>query len=133
MKNMKKIIPALCILVLVMIFTACAKEVTLMEESNWKLYSATSFKNNDEKINVDEIYLTLKEGELIIEDVKNETTYNGAYEEMYATDNENDYKVIIDGATGYMEKFEATDGADNGKIQIRLTVDEYDLIFIEQN
>lgn len=133
MKNMKKIIPVLCILILVMIFTACAKEATKMEESNWKLYSATSFKNNDEKINVDEIYLTLKEGELILEDVKNETTYNGAYEEMYATDNENDYKVIIDGATGYMEKIEATDGADNGKIQIRLTVDEYDLIFIEQN
>ena len=81
---------------------------------------------------MDEIYLTLKDGELIIEDVKNDTTYNGAYEEMYATDNEDDYKVIIDGATGYMEKMEAIVGDEKGKIQLRMTVDEYDLIFLEK-
>ena len=133
MKKLKKIIPLLCILILAVIFSACAKEDAIVEESHWELYAVTSFKNNDVKINVDEIYLTLKDGELIIEDVKNDTTYNGAYEEMYATDNEDDYKVIINGATGYMEKKKAVEGEEKGEFQIRLTVDEYDLIFIEKN
>ncbi len=133
MKKLKKIIPLLCILILAVIFSACAKEDATVEESHWELYAVTSFKNNDVKINADEIYLTLKDGELIIEDVKNDTTYNGAYEEMYATDNEDDYKVIINGATGYMEKKKAVEGEEKGEVQIRLTVDEYDLIFIEKN
>jgi PBP1b-binding outer membrane lipoprotein LpoB len=71
MKKLKKIIPLLCILILAVIFSACAKEDATVEESHWELYAVTSFKNNDVKINADEIYLTLKDGELIIEDVKN--------------------------------------------------------------
>lgn len=130
MKSMKKIIPVWCILILAMIFTACVKE-DATEESHWTLDSVTSIKNTDGKINVDEVFLTLKDGEIIIEDAKNGETYNGAYEDLYATDNENDYKVIIDGKTGSMEKFEVTDSDVIGKAQLRLTVDDYDLLFVE--
>jgi PBP1b-binding outer membrane lipoprotein LpoB len=48
MKKLKKIIPLLCILILAVIFSACAKEDATVEESHWELYAVTSFKNNED-------------------------------------------------------------------------------------
>ena len=129
MKNMKKIIPVLFILILVMIFSACSKDEKTIESCEWKLQSATSFKNQEDTIKFGNTILKLNDGELVIEDITNEKTYNGAYEEMYATDIENDYKVIIDGAIGYMEFSESSE--DGKESKVLLTIDQYDLYFAE--
>ena len=129
MKNMKKIIPVLFILILVMIFSACGKTEKTIEDCEWKLQSATSFKNQDEIVTVGNTILKLNDGELIIEDTANDKTYKGAYEEMYATEIKNDYKVIIEGAIGYMELSESSE--DEKESQVLLTIDQYDLYFVE--
>ena len=129
MKNMKKIIPVLCILILVMIFSACNKNEKTIEDCEWKLQSATSFKNQDEVIKFGDTILRLNDGAIAIEDITNDKTFNGAYEEMYETDIKNDYKVIIEGATGYMELSELSEkDKDN---QVLITIDQYDLYFVE--
>ena len=129
MKNMKKIIPVLCILILVMIFSACNKNEKTIEDCEWKLQSATSFKNQDEVITFGDTILRLNDGAIVIEDITNDKTFNGAYEEMYETDIKNDYKVIIEGATGYMELSESSE--DDKENQILITIDQYDLYFVE--
>ncbi len=128
---MKKIIAVLCICILAMIFTACGRGV-VMEEFEWKLESAKSFKNPSEKISVGEVYLVFNDGDFVINDKTNNETYNGAYEELYMTENEDDYRVIVEGARGHMEMFESDDEDEEGKIRLRLTLDEYDLCFVRK-
>ena len=126
---MKKIIPVLLMCVIAVLFSACGKNV-VMEEYVWKLESARSYKNPTEEINVGNVVLEFKDDAFVITDKTNDETYNGAYEEMYMTDNENDYNVIVDGSRGHMELFEPDEDAEDGKVRLRLTLDEYDLSFV---
>ncbi len=126
---MKKIIPVLLICVIAVLFSACSKNIVI-EEHVWQLESAKSFKNPNEKINIGDVSLEFNDDAFVITDKTNDETYNGAYEEMYMTDYENDYQVIVEGAMGNMELFEPDEETEDGKVRLRLTLDEYDLCFV---
>lgn len=126
---MKKIIPVLLICIIAVLFSACSKNIVI-EEHVWQLESAKSFKNPNEKINIGDVYLEFKDDAFVITDKTNDETYNGAYEELYVTDYENDYQVIVEGTRGNMELFESDEDTEDSKVRLRLTLDEYDLCFV---
>lgn len=122
---MKKIILVLCICIPVMIFTACGNNRTDVEAQTWQLQSVRNLNYNSENASVDDVTLTAKDGEIIIENEKNAETYKGAYEEMLVTEIKDDYKIFVEGKEGYMSLSEA----ENGETILFLTVDGYDLCF----
>ncbi len=124
---MKNIILVLCICILAMILSACGKNEIAIEDCQWKLESATNIDSNS-KVSVGDIVLTLRDGEIIINDVTNMETYKGAYEEMLVTDDENDYKIFLEGKEGNMSLTET----ENGEKNLLLTVDDYDLCFLQK-
>ena len=142
---MKKLIPVLFILILVMIFTACGKEEIKIEDYEWHLRTAMSLEKDGLVFAVGEeteaypdaevvdVILTANDGELIIKDKTNNETYKGAYEEMYVTENSEDYKMIIEGEDGYATVAYTTYDDGTKELTLPITVGGYDLYFYANN
>lgn len=142
---MKKIIPVLCICILVMIFSACGKDEIKIEDYEWKLRTAANINTENLVVAVgekDEAYpdakvvdvvLTAKDGELVITDKTNDETYEGAYEEMLITDSSEDYKIIIKGKDGYATVAYTTYADGTKELTLPITIDGYDMYFYANN
>lgn len=138
---MKKIIPVLFILVLAVIFTACGKDEVKIEGYEWQLRTAANINAEGLVVAVGEkteaypdakiadVVLTAENGELVIEDKTNNETYKGAYEEMYVTENSDDYRIIVEGKEGYATVAYTTYADGSKELTLPITVDGYDLYF----
>ncbi len=122
-----------------MFFSACGKDEIKIEDYKWALDRAISLEDglvvvSDEEdsakpdVRVAEFLLTANDGEIIIEDKTGDKTFDGAYEEMYITDSNDDYKIIIKGKEGYMKVSEIT-SQDRKMPELVMTIDGYDLYF----
>ncbi len=143
--NMKKIIPVLFICILAMIFTACGNDEIKIDGYEWQLRTAANINDEGLVVAVGEkseaypdakivdVVLTAENGELIIEDKTNNETYKGAYEEMYVTENSDDYKIIIEGKEGYATVAYTTYEDGSKKLTLPITLDGYDLYFYVNN
>lgn len=101
--------------------TACGKDYVEIGGCEWKMTSVTNLENKNVENSVGDIVLVADDGELTLSDKESGAIYNGAYEEMIVTENEDDYKIYLDGKEGY-----ATITKDQTLI---ITVDGYDLYF----
>lgn len=121
-------------------FSACSDGVSV-DERQWRLYSVSDLNDNGKIIAVDEktdvnpdastvdIMLTFKQGELILKDKINNVTHMGAYEELIATDNVDDYRIFIDGKEGYINVKKSVQQDKSEETILIMTVDGYDLYF----
>lgn len=142
---MKKIILLLCILIPVMIFSACGKDEIKIEDYEWQLRTAANINAEGLVVAVGEkneaypeaavvdVVLTAKDGELVITDKTNDKTYVGAYEEMLVTDSSEDYKIIIKGKEGYATVAYTTYADGTKELTLPLTVSGYDMYFYANN
>ncbi|MBR2953276.1 MAG: hypothetical protein IKC45_02695 [Clostridia bacterium] len=138
---MKKIIPALFICVLVMIFSACGKDEIKIEDYEWHLRTAANINAENLVVAVGEkneaypdakivdVVLTAKDGELVITDKTNDESYVGAYEEMFITDSSEDYKIIMKGKDGYATVAYTTYADGTKELTLPITVGGYDMYF----
>ena len=142
---MKKLIPVLFICIMAMIFTACGSEKIKIEGYEWQLRTAANLNQEGLVVAVGEkreeypqaqvvdVVLTAKNGELVIKDKTNNETYVGAYEEMYVTDNSEDYKIIIKGKDGYATVAYTTYADGTKELTLPITIDGYDMYFYANN
>ena len=138
---MKKIIPVLFILIMVMIFSACGKDEIKIEDYEWKLRTAANINaeglvvavGDKDEANPDaavvDVILTAKDGEIIITDKTNDETYTGAYEEMFITDSSEDYKIIMKGKDGYATVAYTTYADGTKELTLPITIGGYDMYF----
>lgn len=138
---MKKIIPVLFILILVMIFSACGNDEVKIEGHEWHLRTAVNLEKEGLVVAVgekDEAYsdaqvvdvvLTANDGEIIITDKTNDETYVGAYEEMFITDSSEDYKIIMKGKDGYATVAYTTYADGTKELTLPITIGGYDMYF----
>lgn len=138
---MKKIIPVLFICILAMILTACGNDEVKIEGHEWKLRTAMNIDEEKLVVAVDEkdeaypdaeivdVTLTANNGELVIKDKTNNETYSGAYEEMFVTENSEDYKIIIKGKDGYATVAYTTYADGTRELTLPITIAGYDMYF----
>ncbi len=127
-------------------FSACNKNQVTFEDTEWTFDIAMNMKAGSLVVAVSEenseiypdakateITLSAKNGEIIIEDKTNNETYMGAYEDMYETDETNDYKVILEGVDGYAMVSVTEYDDDSEKPTLIISVGDYDMYFYAVN
>lgn len=139
---MKKVISVLLLIILIMMgFTACSSDENKIEDFEWELGKAMNIEKEGLMVALGEedtaypdaeivdVLLTANDGSIVIEDKTNGKTYEGAYEEMYVTDSNDDYKIIIKGKEGYVN-VSRTIYQDGREVPtLILTIDGYDMYF----
>ncbi len=139
---MKKILSVLLAFIFIMtVLSSCKKDQATIEDYSWKLESVVNLNENGNVIAVGEeteensdvkvvdITLVASNGELVLEDNTNNKTYKGAYEEMLVTDDADDYKIILNGKEGLINKTKTVYPDGTEEPMIIITVDDYDLYF----
>ena len=139
---MKKVISiTLLITTLILTLSACGAERIKIEDYEWKM--RTVIRNDSDLIvpavgEADEVYpdakvvdltLTAKDGKIMINDVTNNTTYEGTYTVEGKNPKGTDYTVTIDGKEGYATVAMTTydDGSEEPTLPINLG--DYSLYF----
>lgn len=145
---MKKILSVFLMLLMIFTLSACDGDAVAIEDYEWKMRTIMSndmeaAQEPDKLIiavgEADELYpeaeivdltLVAKDGAITITDTTNSKTYSGTYEVMQKTPKGTDYKIIIDGVTGYatVAPTEYYDGSEIPTLPIN--IDGYSLYFI---
>lgn len=142
---MKKIFCLLLICVLAVFITACGNDEITIEGHEWQLRTAANINAEGLVVAVSEkteaypeaevveVVLTAEDGEIVITDKTNSKTYVGAYEEMYVTNNSEDYKIILKGKDGYATVAYTTYDDGTKELTLPVTIDGYDMYFYANN
>jgi len=117
---MKRILPVLFMLCLMVLFSACGgKEIFYIESCEWEMQAV--MKNDAELTDSDEglvpvtgkpdefypdakiidLKLTASGGEITVADATNDKTYTGSYKISEETSREISYEIVVDGIAGY--------------------------------
>lgn len=107
------------LILLPLVLSACNADTAAIEDYEWQIRAVMrndmEVAQNEYELVVavgeaDELYpnaeivdmtLTAKDGEITVTDASNNKTYNGTYTTMQKTPDGTDYKVTIDGISGY--------------------------------
>lgn len=129
---MKKLLVVLFAFVFIItMFSACGTDEVKIEDCKWKLTSATKLDEKELDISAENVILTANNGELLLLDKTNGETYNGAYEELFVTDNADDYSIFLDGKEGYINVSKTIYEDKSEEPLLIMTIDGYDLYFKE--
>ena len=148
---MKRVLLAISLLLSLMIFSSCSKNLIAIEECEWKM-SAVMSDSGDSLQNAtdfviavgehDEIHpdaktvaltLTAQNGELTLIDSTNNQTYIGTYKVSRKTVSSIDYEITINGIKGYatVAQTKYYDGSEKPTLPINLG--NYALYFVPKD
>lgn len=128
---MKKVLVVLFAFFIITIFSACGTDEVKIEDCEWKLTSAIKLDEKELDISAENVILTANNGELLLWDKTDGETYNGAYEELFVTDNADDYSIFLDGKEGYINVSKTIYEDKSEEPLLIMTIDGYDLYFKE--
>ena len=148
---MKRLLFVIMLLLALMIFSSCNRELISIEQCEWKMSavmsnSGDSLQNANDFVivvgepdkahpnaKIIELTLSAQNGNLILTDVTNNKTYNGTYKLLRKTPKSIDYEITIDGIKGYatIAQTKYYDGSETPTLPINLG--DYALYFTPNN